>query len=109
MTMNDERPRPELTIIPGLDPDDPFNPENMKLTDGEIVGATKVVLSIAVRKPQGAEFFRVHQTLGIDTALLDHDREKFYIAPALRGLVAEALPFSLTYCINRNGGLFLWP
>jgi hypothetical protein len=101
--------RPKLTIIPGLDPDDPFAPENARLADGEVLGAEKVVLTIAVRKPQNAEFFRVHPSLGLETALLDHEREKFLLAPAVRSAVPEALPFTLLYCINRNGGVFLWP
>jgi hypothetical protein len=100
---------PELKILPGLNPDDPFDPENVQLAGGEVLGAEKVVLTIPVRKPQSAEFFRVHPTLRIDTALLDHEREKFLIAPPLRGFVAEALPYSLLYCLNRNGGAFLWP
>lgn len=87
---------------------------NLRLSTTVEMQTTEVVTRIAVRKPQRHEFFR---------ACLDPARKfeafiyedklasDFYLVPPeiIPSFPENVRPVRLTLCINRQGGLFLWP
>ena len=97
---------PDLKIIPGLSPDDPFAPHNVQLTPDDVVVGVKAIVHIPVKKPKGMGFFRVHPSIAINTVLLEHDKELFYVAPGMRAHIEEGKPHTLFFCLSRTGSPF---
>jgi hypothetical protein len=81
---------------------------------GEVVGVTKTLTTVPVRKPSRQDFIRVHPEADyrLETAVLEvkDDREVFLVDRALwPELMNEISPRVLFTCMNRQGVLFLWP
>lgn len=93
----------------------PFNPESLRVTgDVNSVGAEKILLRIAVRKPNKQEFFRVNtdDELRLPCAILEikDEREIYLVSPdVLRVLSEDVRHVELRLCQNRQGVYFLWP
>jgi hypothetical protein len=102
----------ELKLIPTIEID-PFDPEAIRLSpaDQQVAGE-KLLVSVPVRKPNKAEFFRVSAdpAFTCDTALLEVEGEFFLVIPRLRGVLqADIKPVQIYTCYARTGGVFLWP
>jgi hypothetical protein len=110
--MSDTNPKPELKLIPSIEVD-PYDPEAIRLSpaDQETAGE-KLLISVPCRKPNKAEFFRVHAdpAYTCDTGLLEVEGEWFLVIPRLRAaLQADIKPVQLYTCYARTGVVFLWP
>ena len=75
--------KPDLKVIPTIEVD-PFDPEAIRLSpaDQQVAGE-KLLVSVPVRKPNKAEFFRVNAdpAFTCDTALLEVEGEFFLVLP----------------------------
>ena len=93
----------------------PFDPEGLRITgDVNSVGAEKVLLRIAVRKPNKQEFFRVNTSneYRLPCAILElkEEREFYLVTPEMLPVLAEDVRHvELRLCQNRQGVTFLWP
>lgn len=77
-----------------------------------IVGAESVLTNVAVRKPGGQEWFRVHPEWRLQTTILQlkDQGESYLIAPGLRkDLWDEILPMVLFTAVSLQGEPFIWP
>jgi len=110
--------KPEDQITPGVaPPPDPFDPDSLRITgDVNAIGAEKLLLRIAVRKPKKQEFFRVttdpkYRLLCAVLALEDGmDRDFHLVTPAALHLVEEDVRHvELLLCQNRQSVNFFWP
>jgi hypothetical protein len=81
---------------------------------GEI-GTREVLVRVPVRRPRRDEFIRCHPDPAMSLAVTiyvdrDEQDEVFFVAPAMRGLLAGDLkPVLLQLTINRKGVVFIWP
>ena len=80
----------------------------------EVIGVTKALVQVPVRKPQRQEFIRVRddEQYRLDTGLLElkEEREFYMLAPDIRDdLPGEWFPVRLVTVINRLGIVFIWP
>lgn len=77
-----------------------------------IVGVKKPLLTVAVRKPNKNEFFRVHPNHFLDCCLLEDktERENFFVLPEVAPFVSEFVEgVRLHFCVTRQDVVFLWP
>lgn len=77
-----------------------------------IVGVKKPLLTVAVRKPNKNEFFRVHPHHFLDCCLLEDktERENFFVLPEVAPYVSEFVEgVRLHFCVTRQDVVFLWP
>jgi hypothetical protein len=77
-----------------------------------MVGVKKPLLTVAVRKPNKNEFFRVHPSHFLDCCLIEDktERENFFVLPEVAPFVTEFVEaVRLHYCITRQDVIFLWP
>ena len=80
----------------------------------EQVGVKKLIVNVPVQKPNRQWFIRVHpeESWRINTAVLEwkEDRQTYLVDPSLWDqLPGEIVPKTLSTCINRQGGVFIWP
>jgi hypothetical protein len=95
---------------------DPFDVERLRTASIADIGVEKVTLTVPVRRPGRAEFFRVHPdpAYSIDWAVLERDdemdRETYWVTEEFRGeLQGELKPVRVFTCINKRNTVFLWP
>jgi hypothetical protein len=77
-----------------------------------IVGVKKPLLTVAVRKPNKNEFFRVHPSHFLDCCLIEDktERENFFVLPEVVPIVSSFVEgVRLHFCVTRQDVVFLWP
>jgi hypothetical protein len=78
-----------------------------------IAGISEVLTHVPVRKPNRAEFFRIHPSESLVTSVFvdrEEGGEVYVVAPNMRGpLAGEIGSVLLVPAINRQGGVFVWP
>lgn len=93
----------------------PFDPDSLRVQgDVNAIGAEKVLLRLAVRKPNKQEFFRVNTDpdYRLMTAILEmkEDREFYIVTPNALHVLAEDVRYvELVLCQNRQGVTYFWP
>jgi hypothetical protein len=93
----------------------PFDPDSLRVQgDINAIGAEKVLLRLAVRKPNKQEFFRINTDpdYRLMTAILEmkEDREFYVVTPnALHVLSEDVRYVELVLCQNRQGVTYFWP
>jgi hypothetical protein len=97
-------------------PPDPFDPENLRLSQSfvETAGVKKLRLTIPVRKPSAQDFVRVHPDPlyreNFPMIELKDEREEYIVTASLvPELTGEFVTKTLFTAINRQGTLFFWP
>jgi hypothetical protein len=94
-----------------------FDPKRLRLSqdfDG-LAGATKLITTVPVRKPDKLAFVRVHPdpAFMLSAALLLErvdGGDTYLVAPSLQGEVASVAQVRALYtAITRQGALFVWP
>ncbi len=78
------------------------------------LGAKEILTRVPVRRPRKQEFVRCHpdpaMTLAVTLYVDDDDGEAYFVAPNMRGVLADSVkPTLLQLSIMRNGTLFIWP
>jgi hypothetical protein len=79
------------------------------------IGTKEILTRVPVRRPRRDEFVRCHPDPVMSLAVTIYaDRneqdEVYFVAPAMRGALAEDLkPVRLQLAITRKGVLFIWP
>jgi hypothetical protein len=102
------------TEDPLRDPD-PFDPAALQVSPGfEAVAVKPLVVAVAVRKPKGQEFVRVHPDPGyaLEAAVIElqEERETSLVLPAmLEALADEVKLVRLHLAVARGGEVFFWP
>ena len=102
------------TLDTGSTPN-PFNPDSLRITgDVNTVGAEKLMVRLAVRKPTKQEYFRVHADpmFRLPCAILEikEEREFYLVTPdVLPALAEDVRHVELRLCLNRQGVPFMWP
>ena len=98
------------------DPGDVFNNlDAIKLTPEEagLVGAKEALVTLAIRKPNRAEFVRIdpNPAMSIVTAIyIDVLKEVYFVTPEARSIFPDGLkPIQLFTAVNQRGLPFLWP
>jgi hypothetical protein len=110
-------PKPKPTVFPPETADFFTDLEAIRLsdTDSAGIGTREILNRVPVRKPRRDEFFRCHPDPALSLAVTiyaDHNEqdEVYFVAPAMRGALAEDLrPVLLQLAIARSGVLFIWP
>jgi hypothetical protein len=101
-----------------FDPNDPFNPEALRVTQdfATLAGVKKLITHIPVRKPSKTEWFRTHPdpAYRLQTNVLEirgeHGSEIFLVPPYMaQDLVGEITPVIINTAITRQNVLFVWP
>ena len=93
----------------------PYDPASLRVTgDINTVGAEKLLVRIAVRKPNKQEFFRTckNPEFRLLCAILEikEEREIYLVSPdVLPALAEDVRHVELRLCQNRQGVLFLYP
>ena len=93
----------------------PFDPDNLRISgDVNTVGAEKLLVRLAVRKPTKQEYFRVHPgpEFRLSSAILEikEEREFYLVTPEVLPVLAEDVRHvELRLCLNRQGVPFMWP
>jgi hypothetical protein len=103
-----------VPFTPAPEAPDPFAPERLRIDPAGIgAAAEKVLVKIAVRKPNRQEFFRTragqeHQLTCAVVELKD-EREIYPVAPEIFHLIAqETRLVTIRLCVNVGGVPFLW-
>lgn len=79
------------------------------------IGTREILTRVPVRKPGKTEFVRCHADPAMSLAVtiyVDKDErdDVFFVAPQMRGALAEDLrPVLLQLAITRKGVVFIWP
>src|SRR6516162_7256469 len=79
------------------------------------IGTREILTRVPVRRPRRTEFFRCHSDPVMSLAVtiyVDRDEQDdvYFVAPAMRGLLAEDLKaVLLQLTVNRKGVVFIWP
>jgi len=107
---------PNGDAAPQREPDDPFDPAQLRMATMENIGVEKITLTVPVRRPGRNEFFRVNPDpdMTVDWYVIerddDLDREVYWVTQEFRGdLLDELKPVRIFTCINKRGTVFLWP
>jgi hypothetical protein len=95
---------------------DPFDLAALRSAPSDEIQIEKVTLTVPVRKPTRAEFFRVHpdDEYVVDCWILEReqgfDRQAWWVdgRELLTELVDDAKKVRLFTCINKRGAVFLW-
>jgi hypothetical protein len=104
-----------ITDSQPTEPIDPYDPDALRVASIDDIGVVHEVISIAVRKPDRKEFFRVHPELHLDCFVLefgdgDVRPQTYLVTPRVHAvLIAELVAVRLFCCINKYGTKFLWP
>ena len=83
--------------------------------DAGDIGTSEVLVRVPVRRPRRDEFIRCHPDPAMSLAVTiyvdrDEQDEAYFVAPAMRGLLAEDLKaVLLQLTVNRKGVVFIWP
>jgi hypothetical protein len=83
--------------------------------DTATIGTQEILRRVPVRRPRKDEFVRCHPDPGMSSAVTiytdrNEQHDVFFVAPAMRGALAEDLkPVLLQLAITRKGVLFIWP
>lgn len=103
-------------LKPVAAPVDPFDVEALKAAPPTVSAAEHVLVSVAARRPNRQEFFRVHPdpAYRVDATVLEYEgvdgRQIYFIPPAMRSYVPEeAKAVRIFTCVSKQGVLFLWP
>lgn len=105
-------------VDPGAEPDDPFSPDRLRLSQdfGAAAGVRKLLTTVPVRKPSREWFVRTHpeEAYRLQTAVVElkEDREVYLVDRPLWAVLATEATFSprlLVVSINRQGVVFVWP
>ena len=103
-----------LASVPD-EPSDPFDVERLRSSSLEDVGVERITLTVPVRRPGRAEFFRVHPdpAYALDWVVLERDdemdRETYWVTQQFRGELEDELKRVRVFtCINKRGTVFLW-
>jgi hypothetical protein len=95
---------------------DPFDPEAYRTPpEGEPgSGVVAQPTKLSVRRPKKTEFFRTHPELRLHTSVLEGEdglnKTYYMVKPLVAALnIGEFKKVELRLCINRDGGMFLWP
>lgn len=79
----------------------------------EMTGVKRLLVTVPVRKPAKHEFFRLHVTEHLETAMLriKEDRDEvFLVDPELWShLASDIAPYAIFLCMSRQGIPFVWP
>jgi hypothetical protein len=110
-------PKPKKTDLEKSTEDFFANLEAIRLAPEEAgeIGTREVLVRVPVRRPRRDEFIRCHPDPAMSLAVtiyVDRDEQDdvYFVAPAMRGLLAEDLkPVLLQLTINRKGVVFIWP
>jgi hypothetical protein len=109
-------PKPKPTVFQPETADFFTDLEAIRLSDkdGAGIGTREILTRVPVRKPRRGEFFRTHQDPAMSLAATTYEGNEqddvYFVAPAMRGALAEDLrPVRLQLAIARNGVLFIWP
>ena len=113
---DDKKPKEPQTDEVGPVPD-PFDPNSLRVSgDVNAIGAEKVLIRIAVRKPSKQEFFRVtiDPVYRLPCAILELEdgmsRDFHLVTPAALHLIDEDVRHvELLLCQNRQNVNFFWP
>ena len=117
-TMHTVDPNPPIKdeATPATPAPDPFDLSSLRLNPSflETAGVKKLVTTVAARRPNPQEFFRIHPAPEYreNFAMIDlkEDREDFLVRPELvPELVGEVVYKTIVTAINRQGVVFLWP
>lgn len=79
---------------------------------GSAVAVKKPLVSVAIRKANKMEFFRVHPEHFLDCYLIEDkaERENYVVLPSVVPSVPDfADPVRLHLCVSRQEAVFLWP
>jgi hypothetical protein len=102
--------------VPEAKAPDPFDVESLRLPRdaGAAFGVKRLLVRIPVDKPGKQDFIRVHSDPGyrIETALLEDERERFFVTRELLPELATETAIRrcvLFTAITRQGVVFLWP
>jgi hypothetical protein len=115
---NEENTVPDsLRAVPDApEPIDPYDVDALRALQPDIIVTEHVRVSIAVRRPNRTEFFRVNPdpAYSIDWTVIERDgdggRETYWVSPALRAVApTEIRPVRIFTCVNKRGTVFLWP
>jgi hypothetical protein len=109
-------PKFEARVEPQASAPDPFNPENLRLSQSfvETAGVKKLLTTVPVRKPSPQDFVRVHADPAYREnfpiiELKDEREEYIVVADLVPALVGEFVTKTLFTAINRQGTVFFWP
>jgi len=114
LTMNDQQPILNSPSQPTDAADFDFNALSLPTNYGETLGVKKMILRVPVKRPNKAEFFRVHPGQDFRRSFLilelKEDNETFLLTPqmgsALPGLSRAVMIYT---AIDRQGNVFLIP
>ena len=108
--------KPALHAVGQDPPPDPFNLDNLRLSQSfvETACVKKLLTTVPVHKPNPQDFVRVHPSpdyrMSAPVIELKDDREEYIVAKDLvPELVGEFVSKTLFTAINRQGVAFLWP
>ena len=92
-----------------------LNGLRLSVDEVDTIGSKEILTRVPVRRPQRGEYVRVNPNpemsivVTIYTDKDDRD-EVFFVAPSMRGVLAEDLKaVLLVTAISRRGTLFIWP
>jgi len=103
-------------VIKMPQPNDPFDPENLRLDQNfaETAGVEKLLRTVPVKKPHRQSLIRVHPSpdYRLQTAIIElhEERETYLVCPEVAHQeTAEVTPVTIYTAITRPGVVFLWP
>jgi hypothetical protein len=110
-------PKPKQTNLEKNTEDFFADLEAIRLTpeDAGDIGTSEVLVRVPVRRPRRDEYIRCHPDPAMSLAVTiyvdrDEQDEAYFVAPAMRGVLAEDLkPVLLQLTVNRKGVAFIWP
>jgi len=92
--------------------DDPFDPANLRIDPELDISVDKPLLTVPVRRPGRAEFFRVHdgEDWQMPCLVAEYDGESYVVQRQYADpLTGVAQPVRLVAAITNRGTVFLWP
>jgi hypothetical protein len=87
----------------------------LSLDEAGDIGSREILVRVPVRKPRKSEFIQCHPDPAMSLAVTiyvdrENEDEVFFVAPSMRGILAEDLkPVLLQLATTRKGVLFIWP
>jgi hypothetical protein len=111
----EELSRPEAVPQPLPEPDDPFHPDSLRISQEYLAQAVakKLLTTVPVKKPSRQDFIRVHPDYRHNAALIElrEERETYLVHPKFYPEVEETLRslYTIYLAINRQKVVFLWP
>lgn len=94
----------------------PFDVERLRANPPTVAAAEHVIVSVAARRPNRREFFRVHPDpqFTIDGTIIEHEdaggKETYWVTAEMREAAPEETRVvRLFTCLSKQGVIFLWP